>query len=74
MVSINLLRCKKLKRKEVNVLKIPVEPLLIPLQAIFFELASETLDTKLETDMIKINQTSYIKIKILIKTPQKDRM
>ena len=36
LVSRSLLRCKKLKAKEGNVLKLAMEPLPIPLQALFF--------------------------------------
>ena len=53
MIGICLLRCKKLKSKERNLLNLAAELPPILLKVVFFELASEILDAKLETDMTK---------------------
>ena len=53
VVSRSLMRCKKVQSNEEHFLKLAVELLLIPLQVVFFELSSELLELKLETDTMK---------------------
>ena len=63
-----------MKAKEGNVLKLSVEPLLTPLQAVFFELASEMTDAKLETDMMKKKAEKLHQNQKHNKTPTKEWM